>query len=104
MNKIEEDARNLAILICPLAFQLDDGDAIERMPNDLFRAANTLGELCRILAQADAVIAHECFDRRAAREEINRWADEALERHDLREREEEAEEWDNICKQARGEP
>ncbi len=104
MNKIEEEARNLAILICPLSSQLDDGDAIERMPNDLFRAANTLGELCRLLAHADAVIAHECFDRHESHAEVNRWADEALERYDCRKREEDAEEWDNICKQARGDP
>ncbi len=87
MNKIEEEARELAILICPLSFQLDDGDAIEMMPNDLFRVANALEELSRLLIHADAVIAHECFDRPVTGGEINRWADEALERHDRRTRE-----------------
>lgn len=52
MPRIESlisEARNLAILICPLPSQLDDGDAIERMPDDLLRAATMLGRLCELL-------------------------------------------------------
>ncbi|MDE2469715.1 MAG: hypothetical protein KGL35_13505 [Bradyrhizobium sp.] len=44
------EARDLAIVICPLPSEVDDGDAIERMPGDLLRAATMLGKLCDLVA------------------------------------------------------
>lgn len=44
-----EEAITVGTLICPLPFQLEDGAPIERMPNDLFRAANIMGRLCDAL-------------------------------------------------------
>ena len=58
MSTISE-ARDLAMLICPMAFQLEDGDAIDRMPDDLFRAANMLGTLCDALIAAAEILREE---------------------------------------------
>ena len=44
-----EEARSIGMLICPIPSQLEDGDAIERMPDDLFRAANVIGRLCDVI-------------------------------------------------------
>ena len=78
------DARKIAMLICPMPFQLEDGDAVERMPEDLFGAATIIGRLCDALEQADAVIANQCFDERVPVRDVRVWADEALERHRAR--------------------
>lgn len=45
------EARDLAILICPLPNDLEDGDAIQRMPDDLLRAATMIGRLCDVIMQ-----------------------------------------------------
>jgi len=82
-------ARDLAILIAPLPWDLDEGAPIERMPDDLNRAASMISKLYALLEEADAVIAYECFDRSARIGDINKWADEALERYENRRRERE---------------
>ncbi len=46
LGQLIDEARGLAMLICPMAFQLEDGAEIGRMPDDLFRAANMIGRLC----------------------------------------------------------
>jgi hypothetical protein len=61
-----------------------EGAPIERMPDDLNRAASMISKLYALLEQADAVIAYECFDRSTRRGDINKWADEALERYENR--------------------
>lgn len=52
LNLLIDEARGLAMLICPMAFQIEDGAEVERMPDDLFRAANMLGRLCDELRKA----------------------------------------------------
>src|SRR5579859_2376491 len=46
MSELIEEARQVAMLICPIPSQLEDGDVVERMPDDLLRAANIIGRLC----------------------------------------------------------
>lgn len=52
MDEIEhliDEARQIGILICPLSQDLDDGAPIERMPDDLYRAATMIGRLCECI-------------------------------------------------------
>jgi hypothetical protein len=54
MNELVEEGRRLAMLICPMPFQLEDGDEVGRMPDDLFRAANIIGSLCDAIEVRDS--------------------------------------------------
>jgi len=47
-----DKASNLARLICPFPEEVDEGDPIERMPDDLLEAATALGDLAQALATA----------------------------------------------------
>lgn len=49
IDNLIDEARDIGILICPLPSQLEDGDVVERMPDDLFRAATVIGRLCDAL-------------------------------------------------------
>jgi hypothetical protein len=60
-----EEARNIAMLICPLPVQLEGGDAIERMPDDLLRAATIIGVLCDALLGAERRGAERMRERAA---------------------------------------
>jgi hypothetical protein len=48
MNSSEliEEARRIGMLICPILSQLEDGDVVERMPNDLLQACSVISRLC----------------------------------------------------------
>jgi hypothetical protein len=45
-NDLIEEARRIGMLICPIPSQVEDGDAIERMPDDLLKACSVISRLC----------------------------------------------------------
>jgi hypothetical protein len=46
IEKLIDEARDLARLICPLPQEVDEGAEIARMPDDLMRAAAAIANLC----------------------------------------------------------
>jgi len=53
-TKLIDEARDIGRLICPLPFQLEEAGAVERMPEDLMRAADVIGRLCDALEAGTA--------------------------------------------------